>query len=60
MGKLRPAGQAGPPVLLFWLAGTYTNLNCHREFSGRPFFFPLEIMDGSDSQKISLNSAKLE
>ena len=31
----------------------------HREFSRKPFF-PLEIMDGSDFQKISLNGAKLE
>ena len=47
----------GPPVLLFWPASTYTNLNSHREFSGGPFF-PFEIMDGSDFQKISLNGAK--
>ena len=52
MGKLRPAGQVRP-------AGPYTNLNSHREFSGRPFF-PLEVMDGSDFQKISLNGAKLK
>ena len=54
-----PRAKAGPPVLLFWPAGTYTNLNSHREFSGRSFF-PIEIMDGSDFQKISLNGAKLE
>ena len=54
-----PRANSGPPVLLFWPAGTSTNLNSHREFSGKPFF-PLEIMDGSDFQKISLNGAKLE
>ena len=26
------------PVLLFWPAGTYTNLNSDRELSERPFF----------------------
>ena len=52
-----PRAKFGPPVILFWPAGTYTNLNSHREFSGRPFF-PLQIMDGSDFQKISLK--KLE
>ena len=45
-----PRAKFGRPVLLFWPAGTYTNLNSHRELSGRPFF-PLEIMDGSDFQK---------
>ena len=35
---------------LFWPAGTYTNLNSHRELNGRPFF-ALEIMNGSDFQK---------
>ena len=34
-----PRAKSGPPVLLFWPAGTYTNLNSHRELSGRPFFF---------------------
>ena len=53
-----PRAKSGPPVLLFWPAGTYTNLNSHREFCVRPFF-PLEVMDGSDFQKISLNCAKL-
>ena len=33
-----PRAKSGPPVLLFWPAGTYTNLNSHREFNGRPFF----------------------
>ena len=54
MGKLRSAGQirqAGKLLVVsFWPAGTYTNLNSHRELSGRPFF-PLEIMDGSDFQE---------
>ena len=54
-----PLATSGPPVFLFWPAGTYTNLNSHREFSGRPFF-SLEIMDGSEFQKIRLNGAKLE
>ena len=45
-----PRAKSGPPVLLFWPAGTYTNLNSHRELSGRPFF-PLEIMDGSDFEQ---------
>ena len=33
-----PRAESGPPVLLFWPAGTYANLNSHCEFSGRPFF----------------------
>ena len=45
-----PRAKSGPSVRLFWPAGTYANLNSHRELSGRPFF-PLEIMDGSDFQK---------
>ena len=54
-----PRAKSDPPVLLFWPAGTYTNLNSRREFDVRPFF-PLEIMGGSDFQKISFNGAKLE
>ena len=46
-----PRVKSGPLVLLFWPAGIYTNLNFHRKLSGRPFFFPLEITDGSDFQK---------
>ena len=33
-----PRAKSGPSVLLFWPAGTYTNLNSHSEFSGRPCF----------------------
>ena len=46
-----PRAQSSPPVLLFWPAGTYTNLNFHRELSGERPFFSLEIMDGCDFQK---------
>ena len=45
-----PRAKSSPQVLSFWPASTYTNLNSHRELSGRPFF-PLEIMNGSDFQK---------
>ena len=44
-----PRAKSGPPVLIFWPAGTYTNLNSHHELSERPFF-SLGIMDGSDFQ----------
>ena len=52
IGKLGPRAKSGPPVFLFWLAGThrYTNLNSHLELSGRPFFF-FRKMDSSDFQK---------
>ena len=49
----------GPPVRLFWPAGTYTILNSYRDLSGRPLF-PLEIMDGSDFQKNKPHPCKIE
>ena len=48
--KYGPRAKSGQPVLLFWPAGTYRNLNFLHELSGRPFF-SLEIMNGSDFQK---------
>ena len=33
-----PRAKPGPPVLLLFFAGIYTNLNSHHELSGRPFF----------------------
>ena len=45
-----PRAKSGSQVNLFWPAGTYTNLNSHRELSERPFF-PLKIMVGCDFQK---------
>ena len=54
-----PRAKSSPPVLLFWPAGTYANLNSHPEFIERSFF-SVEIIIGSDFQKISLIGAKLE
>ena len=54
-----PRAKSGPPVLLFWPAGIFRNLNFHHELSGS-LFFPFEITDGSDFQKISFNGAKLK
>ena len=45
-----PRAKSGPPVLLFWLAGTYRNFNFHHELSGKPFL-PSEFTDGSDFQQ---------
>ena len=55
-----PRAKSGPPILLFWPSGTYTNLNFYRELSGRPFF-PLKIMDNMAVifKEIGLNGAKL-
>ena len=50
----------GSPVLLFWSAGTYTNLNFHHELSRGPFFFPLEITNGSDFQISKPQRCKIE
>ena len=54
-----PQAKSGPPILLFWPADTYTNLNSHRELSGRPFFV-LEIIDGSVFQKNKPQRYKIE
>ena len=42
-----PRAKSGPPVILFWPTVTNTNLNSHRELSGRPFF----SLNGSDFQQ---------
>ena len=42
--------KSGPPVLLFWPAGAYTNLNSHRELRRRSYF-SLEIINVSAFQK---------
>ena len=52
-----PRAKSGPPILLFWPAGTY-NLNSHHELSGRLFL--LEITDGSDFQKNMPQMFKIE
>ena len=53
-----PRAKSGSLVLLFWPAGTDSNLNSHRELSGRSFF-PLEIMDSSDFQKTKPRQCKV-
>ena len=54
-----PLAISGPPVLSFWPADTYRNLNSHHELSGR-LFFPSEITDGSDFQKNKPQRCKIE
>ena len=54
-----PRDKSGPPVLFFWPAGTYRNLNFHHKLSGRPFF-PLKITDGRDFQKNKPQRCKIE